>query len=385
MRGDGSLFVSAGEVSGDHYIARVVAALREKGFDAPIYGLCGAESRAAGVDCRWRSERLHLIGVSEVLSALPGLLSLKREIQEDVVRRRPSVLLLADSPDFHMPLVRALRRDGYRGRVLYISPPSVWAWRSYRVRELALHFDECLPLFRFEHDFLRASRCASLWQGHPLVEDFSHFVPDRGAVLGGIRNAKAGFDPEKIVALLPGSRRGEIEQLCPILEAVYRSLDGAGCSPVFSVAPGLSDRTEGFLKGRLQAEGLRYYEGPGRNLMEVSRVAAGSSGTATAEALLLGRYMVVMYRLRPLSALIGKMFLRHLFFAIPNLLAKEMFYPELIQEAATAAAVERELMAWLRDEAERKKKEKKMKELVERMGRPGAYDFWATRVLEALS
>ena len=139
------------------------------------------------------------------------------------------------------------------------------------------------------------------------------------------------------------------------------------------------------MKGRLQAEGLRYYEGPGRNLMEVSRVAAGSSGTATAEALLLGRYMVVMYRLRPLSALIGKMFLRHLFFAIPNLLAQEMFYPELIQEAATAAAVERELMAWLRDEAGRKKKEKKMKELVERMGRPGAYDFWATRVLEALS
>ncbi|MDR1516175.1 MAG: lipid-A-disaccharide synthase, partial [Synergistaceae bacterium] len=185
--------------------------------------------------------------------------------------------------------------------------------------------------------------------------------------------------------LLPGSRRSEIEQLCPALAFVAAELASRGFSPVFSVAPGLSEGARDFLLGRLGETGEHYYEGPGRELMALSKAVAGSSGTATAEALLLRRYMVVMYKMKPLSAFIGRLLLSHLFFALPNLLAGEMFFPELIQGDATPEAVTRELLAWLQeDEAERAAKEARMGELVKLMGNSGVYDFWARRILEAL-
>ena len=375
--GNKAIFVSAGEISGDHYIAKVSSLLKEKGCGSLIYGLCGEESRDSGVECLWRNERLHLIGVAEVISSLPDILRLKNEIYQDIMKRRPQALILADSPDFHLPLVRSLRRGGYRGKIFYISPPSVWAWRSYRVKELESNIDECLPLFKFEHEYLRMARCASLWTGHPLVEEFRDFTPDRELVT-------ADKSSREIIALLPGSRRGEIEQLAPLLADVYDELEGAGYLPVFSAAQGLSEGARAELFKSI-GEGRRYYEGPGRNLMGVSSLVIGSSGTATAEALLLGRYMVVLYKVRPLSAMIGRRLLGHLRFAIPNLLARDMFCPELIQERATSELALREAFAWLRaDAAVRADKEKRMSELIALMGKPGVYDFWAERILKAI-
>ena len=378
-----SIFVSAGEISGDHYIAKVCRLLREKGCDSRIYGLCGEESRDSGVECLWRNERLHLIGVAEVISSLPDILRLKNEIYRNIIKERPHALLLADSPDFHLPLVRELRRGGYKGRIFYISPPSVWAWRSYRVRDLACHIDECLPLFKFEHDYLRMARCASLWMGHPLVEEFRDFTPHKERIAADIRGPVPKSEDREIIALLPGSRRSEIEQLAPILAEVYDELDREGYMPVFSVAQGLSERAKSSLLS-IAGDKRRYYEGSGRDIMGVSSLVIGSSGTATAEALLLGRYMVVLYKVHPLSALIGRTLLGHLRFAIPNLLARDMFYPELIQERATAKLALNEAFSWLRSgKAARAAKEKRMKELVSLMGRPGVYDFWAERILTA--
>lgn len=380
-----SIFVSAGEISGDHYIAKVCQLLREKGCDSRIYGLCGEESRNSGVECLWRNERLHLMGVVEVISSLPDILRLKNEIHDNIMKERPHALLLADSPDFHLPLVRGLRRGGYKGRIFYISPPSVWAWRSYRVRDLVNYIDECLPLFKFEHEYLRMARCASLWVGHPLVEEFRDLTPHKELPMTDIRGPISRKDDREIVALLPGSRRSEIEQLAPILAEVYDALDREGYLPVFSVAQGLSERAKDTLLNSV-GDNRRYYEGSGRDLMGTSSLVIGSSGTATAEALLLGRYMVVLYKVRPLSALIGRLLLKNLRFAIPNLLARDIFYPELIQDRATSKLALSEAFAWLRsDGAARAEKEKRMKELVTLMGKPGVYDFWAERILMANS
>lgn len=381
--GDDSIFVSAGEVSGDHYIARVSSELRRRGFGGGgrIYGLCGAESRAAGVEGLWNAERLQLIGVSEVLSSIGDIIKLKREMQREIAASRPRAIVVADSPDFHLPLIRSIRREGYTGKIFYISPPSVWAWRSYRVRDLRTHVDENLPLFKFEHDYLLKEGCDTYWTGHPLVEEFENFRPDRADIASRILGQPVSPN-EKIIALLPGSRRGEIEELYPILSGVCESLEGRGYTPVFSVAPGLSDGASALLRSRIAAEGHRYYDGPGRDLMAVSEVVAGSSGTATAQALLLKKFMIVLYKLRPFSALIGKILLRHLHFAIPNLLAGETFYPELIQEHATVDGAKAALFGWLdADDDERARAERKMSELIELMGNPGACEFWADRIL----
>jgi lipid-A-disaccharide synthase len=379
------LFVSAGEVSGDHYVARACEKLRERGYSGRFCGLCGAESRKAGIEALWRSERLQLMGVTEVLSSLLDIWRLAREMFRCVMDLRPAALLVADSPDFHLPLIRRLRRGGYSGKIFYISPPSVWAWRSYRAKDLARFVDECLPLFSFEHEYLKMSNAASFWVGHPLVGELSEWSADPLSVLSGIKGNPSEIDPGRVIALLPGSRKSEIEQLYPILSDAGRILENHGFSPVFSIAPGLSDAAKIFLQGRLDSAGQNYYEGPGRDLLALSKAAAGSSGTVTAEALLLGRYMVVLYKLRPLTAFIGKILLSHLFFAIPNLLAKEMFFPELIQESATGAAAARELFKWLGSEdSVRAAGAARMKDLAAAMGDREVYDFWAGRIAQAL-
>jgi len=331
------------------------------------------------------SERLQLIGVTEVLASLGGIFRLMRDMFRAVMELRPSAILLADSPDFHLPFIRKLRRGGYGGRIFYISPPSVWAWRSYRLRTLRRHVDLCLPLFGFEHDYLKHHSVDSSWSGHPLVEEFTGSPPDIEEVTERIIHPLSEIAPERVVALLPGSRRMEVEQLYPALSEAADELTSRGFSPVFSVAPGLSESARNFLMFRLAESGQNYFEGPGRKLMAISRAVAGSSGTATAEALLLGRYMVVLYKLRPFSAFIGKILLSHLFFAIPNLLAGEMLFPELIQERATGTNTAMELLRWRdMEDGKRIAKEERMRELSALMGRPGVYGFWADRILEVL-
>jgi lipid-A-disaccharide synthase len=378
-----SILVSAGEVSGDHYIAMVAPFLRNGGFGGRIYGLCGEEARACGVEALWDNGRLHVMGFSEVAGALADILRLMREVYREVIMARPKAMVVVDSPDFHLPLIRRLRRGGYHGKIFYISPPSVWAWRSYRVKTLSSCVDLCLPLFKHEHDYLSLHGCKSLWKGHPLVEELSVPVLDVDAVVGGIRGK---VDRDGIVALLPGSRRSEIEALYPLLSRAYDIISERGYSPVFSVAPGLSEAARASLVPRLESEGRVYYGGSGRDLMSVSRAAAGSSGTATAEALLLRRYMVVMYKLRPLSALIGKLLLSHLRFAIPNILAGEEFFPELIQSRATGEAAAAAVLEWLESDAiAREERESRMEELAGLMGETGIYGLWSDAITGAVS
>jgi lipid-A-disaccharide synthase len=304
-----------------------------------------------------------------------------RNMRRNILETSPDALLLADSPDFHLPLIRSVRRRGYRGKIFYISPPSVWAWRKNRAETLERCVDVCFPLFAFEHEYLAGANCFSRWIGHPLVEEFMGEGANRSAVLDDIKGPAISSE-SAVVALLPGSRRSEIEPLYPVLSELYRLLERKGAAPVFSVAPGLKESARVFLMKRLAGAGERYYEGRGRNIIGASDVAVGSSGTATAEALLLRRYMVVMYKVRFFSYLIGRAMLRGVKFAIPNILAGEYFYPELLQGKATAENAGGEVCRWLgMNGADRLEKTLRMDELVLKMGSPGACGFWADEIL----
>jgi lipid-A-disaccharide synthase len=377
--------MSAGEISGDHYIARVAGALRSKGFDGGIYGMCGEESAAAGVEAAWKNDDLHVVGISEAARSLGSILHLMREVRENILAARPDVVVVADSPDFHLPVIKSVRKGGYGGKIFYISPPSVWAWRKYRVKSLVKFVDVCYPLFAFEHEYLKRARCDTRWMGHPLAEEFLSRADGRRGTAQKIRGPFPPEEGDTVAALLPGSRGSEIRHLYPVLSGVYGLLEERGVKAVFSVAPGLSDASRELLLRNLSEAGQRYYEGPGRDIMDLSDAVAGSSGTATAEALLLKRYMVVLYKVNPLSFVVGSLLLRGVKFAIPNLLAGDYFYPELIQKDATAANVFREIRSWLdMSETERGEKIEKMGGLVKMMGRPGVYDFWADEILEVL-
>lgn len=372
-----SVFLSSGEASGDHYTANVARALREAGYDGRLWGMGGGESRRSDIDVRWDGERLQLLGLAEVVSSIPSIWALGREIVRQVLREQPDCVVVADSPDFHMRLISWLRHDGYRGKIFYISPPSVWAWRSGRADDLRRNVDECLPLFRFEHEYLLSRGCRSYWKGYPMLEEFSRenirrSLPDKLA------------SDEKLVAILPGSRRSEIKYLLPTFEQCSDVLASRGWHPVFSVAPGLNGAVRESMLARFKESGADYYEGPGRELLAAARCAIGASGTVTVESLLLDRYMVVAYRLNALSALIGRFVLKTRRFAMANILAGTDMFPELIQSAATKENILKYALEWLEGGEEHRAAVVKMMEDTRRtLGETGVYKAWAGRIMEA--
>ncbi len=374
-----SLFLSSGEASGDHYTAKLAEALRNVGYTGDLWGMGGIESRNAGVRIEWRGERLQLLGLTEVFSAIPSILALMRDVVTYILENNPEAVIVADSPDYHMRLIAKLRKRGYKGRIFYISPPTVWAWRSSRVKDLRAFVDECLPLYGFEHEYLLASGCISSWKGHPLLEEFS-----------GIKGGNAGVpaqlaEESRLVAFLPGSRASEIRKLLPIMEEASIVLASRGWHPVFSVAPGLDPSIREEMIEHFEKNGTDYYEGPGRDMMAAAKCAIGASGTITVESMLLGCYMVVVYKLNPISALVARCIIKTRRFAMANIIVGNDMFPELLQNMATSQNILKYSLKWLEgSEDERVPIREKMDQGRQKLGEPGAYRYWAEKIMEAV-
>ncbi len=370
-RGPRSLFVSCGEVSGDQYSKILIEALRAAGFQGNIWGMLGPRGTSAGGKAAWDSGSLSLMGVSEVLGAVPRLIGLKGEITEEVLERSPAGVVVIDSPDFHLPLLKALRKKGYRGKVFYLAPPAVWAWRPGRVSLLASLCDLCFPLFDFERDLLESRGVPCRWFGHPL----------RGA-LKSVVGAGLGSPKGKIVALLPGSRRSEVSKLLPILLGTAQGLAERGFRPCFSVAPGLGDETATLIRDECRQWCI--YEGPGAKLMAASELVIGASGTAAVESLILGKFMIVLYRASLSSWLAYKAFVRTKWVSIPNILAGEDLYPELLQFQATPGRVLRHFDDYVGDPTLRRKIDGMMMTAARSLDGGDAPRGWARSILEVL-
>ena len=373
-----SVFLSSGEASGDHYTASVARALRRLGYEGDIWGMGGREPGEAGVRIEWHGEELQLLGIAEVLSSIPSLFRRLNEMADRIMQKGPKCVVIADSPDFNIPLVRKLRSKGYKGKVFYISPPTVWAWRSGRVKTIASAVDECLPLFRFEHEFLLKNGCSSYWTGHPMTEELS----DREALAANLpedlRNDK------KLVAFLPGSRKVEINNLMPIMEQVACQVKEKGWHPVFSIAPGLKEKKRIMMKEHLEARKFDIYTGPGRDLLAAASCAVAASGTVAVEAMMLGCYMVVAYKLSSLSAFVARLLVKTRYFTIPNILLNAEMFPELMQSKATPENMFRETMKWLQSDDKTKAEIVREIDLARKMlGETGVYESWAKRIMGA--
>lgn len=311
-----SIFISTGELSGDLYAAKISAALHRITPDETLWGMGGA--LAAGVNREWNNDLLHILGLGRILKNLPKLLSLRKELASAVIQRQPKAVIVIDSPDFHIPLLAKIRSMGYKGRVFYICPPTIWAWRSGRAKYLRRYCDLCFPLFKFEEQALEEHGVKSFWCGHPLIDDLDNYVPVH----------LLPKDPSR-VALLPGSRKSEITNLMPVLEETALKLKEHALHPVFSVAPGLDDECKKLV---IQNQaGIESTLASGRDLMFQSKFVIGASGTAAVEAMLLGKYMIVLYKGTALEWHVYKALTHTPFVAIPNVLAGRMFFPELLQ------------------------------------------------------
>ena len=368
-----NIFVSCGEVSGDIYAGGFIREILKLSPSAKIWGMLGNNGISSGGVAKWSYNELKLMGIFEIIPAIPRILRLKREISREILRVNPQSVVLIDSPDFHLMLAKTLRQSGYKGRIVSLIPPTVWAWRHGRVRNLKRDFDFCLPLFSFENEYLLSNGVKSLWKSHPLVHEM------KGVKVS--EKFRKSFGDERIIALMPGSREYDIKFHLDILLGTAEMLRSKGYVPVFSVAEGLNANLADEVRKRVSDYGFDYWEGSGRELMSGAEAVAGVSGTVSVEAMMLGRFMVVIYNMRRINYAILKRLVHVSKISIPNMLTERTIYPELLCDDATPERITAELERYLNDNDMKISTDSALNEARKLMGVGNASKFWAECVI----
>jgi lipid-A-disaccharide synthase len=337
----------AGEASGDLLGAGLIAALRERVPDAAFAGVGGPRMIAAGLDPWHSSDELAVMGLVEVLKHLPRLLSIRRDVRRRVLAFRPDAFIGIDAPDFNFGLERQLKKAGIR-TVHYVSP-SVWAWRAKRARTIGASADRVLCLFPFEPAIYAQHGVDAVFVGHPLADTFA-----LDPVQAPARAALGLPDHVPVLAVLPGSRLGEIRRLgadfigaikllrerLPDLR-VIAPMANAACREVFAE----------MVRKEAQTDSIQLIDGRAHEAMIAADAVLIASGTAALEAMLAKRPMVVAYRLAPLTYRIvtGLGMLETDRYSLPNVLAGRDLVAELMQDACTPQALADALLPSLRE------------------------------------
>jgi lipid-A-disaccharide synthase len=343
----------AGEASGDLLGAGLIEQLRLRFPDARFAGVGGEAMRAAGLDAWHDASELAVMGLAEVLRHLPRLLRLRRQLRARLLEWKPDVFIGIDAPDFNLGLEKWLKQRGVR-TVHYVSP-SVWAWREKRAEKIGHSADRVLCLFPMEPAIYARHGVDARFVGHPLA-DAMPLDPDRAAARDAL-----GLDPERpVLAVLPGSRVGEIERLgADFLAAAVRVL---AVVPTLQIVVPMANPQARIAFDRVLAAHpdaaalslvLRTIVGHARTLMVASDVVLLASGTATLEGMLAKRPMVVGYRIAALTHAIvrGMGMLKVDRYSLPNVLAGDTIVPELMQSDCTPDKLAAAVLHWMRDPA----------------------------------
>jgi lipid-A-disaccharide synthase len=339
--------IVAGESSGDQLGAALIAALRARVPEVRCFGMAGAKMAAAGCEVWASSDELSTMGLFEVLEHLPRLLRLRRQLAARFQHERPDVFVGIDVPDFNLGLAKRLKASGLK-TVQYVSP-QVWAWRQGRVRSIRRCCDLVLCLLPFETDFYVRHGVQAEFVGHPLADQIPLEV-DRDAARAGLGLPR----DSTVVALLPGSRMGEVERLAADFAAAAawiaeRRPETRFVAPMASA--GARRRFEATLAAMPGLPAIELLDGHAHAVLAAADAAIVASGTATLETLLTGRPMVVAYRFEALTAwLLRRLGLVKVkYFSQPNLLVGRRLVPEFLQEAVTGEALGEALLRELGD------------------------------------
>ncbi len=336
----------AGEISGDRLGAGLIRAVHARRPEVEFVGIGGPAMRSAGCDVWAASEELAVMGLAEVVRHLPRLRRILLDLELRLNVDPPDLYIGIDAPDFNLRLERRLRPTGLR--TLHYVSPSVWAWRPGRVKVLREACDHVLCLLPFEADFLQRHGVAATFVGHPLADELPA-DPDRAASRKTLGLPVTG----PVVAILPGSRTGELERLGPVFAATAAWLQ-ARVPDLTLVVPMATPALRARFAGLWNPEAtggaqVQILDGKAQVAMAAADVVLLASGTATLEAMLINRPMVVAYRFSALTygLLRALRLVRLEHFALPNLLAGERLVPELLQSAVTPAALGSEVLRWL--------------------------------------
>lgn len=330
--------IVAGELSGDQLGAGLIRALRERYPDAVFEGVGGPKMIAEGFISHYPIERLSVMGFVEPLKRLPELLAMRRWLKRHFLATRPDVFIGIDSPDFNLGLELALRKGGLK-TAHYVSP-SVWAWRQGRIRKIARAVDLMLTLLPFEADFYRKHRVPVAFVGHPLAAQLP-MTPDVEAA----RTALSLEPEDRVLAVLPGSRGGEVAHLGQLFLQVVRQCQSE-VPGLKVVIPAASPARRTQLEALLQQENLtniQLLDGQSLQAMTAADAVLLASGTVALEAMLLKKPMVVAYRMGGASYWLLSRLVKTPHISLPNLLAGQALVPEILQDDITVERLSAEL------------------------------------------
>ncbi|MGB5486247.1 MAG: lipid-A-disaccharide synthase, partial [Lysobacterales bacterium] len=334
----------AGETSGDQLGAALIKAIRQQEPGVRFVGIGGPLMKAEGCECWWDTGELSLMGLFEVVSHLPRLVKLRRQLVQRVLELKPDVYVGIDAPDFNLGVEKRLKARSIP--VIHYVSPTIWAWRSGRVKTITKSTDRVLCLFPFEPDCYQHYPVAADYTGHPMADEIPLKVEVEPARLAlGVETG------DTCVALLPGSRMSELEKLSTsILDAA--SILSKRYPGIRFLMPAATEKVGAYFKSVLLEHpdvNCKIFAGRSKEVMAASDVVICTSGTATLEVMLVNRPMVVCYRIAGTSYNLMKWFklLKTRFFSLPNILAGELLVPELLQHEVTGQRIADEVSRWL--------------------------------------
>ena len=374
------IMIVAGERSGDIYGAALARALESRLPGVEIFGCGGQAMRQASVDTVVDSHRISIAGITEVIHGIPRVYRAFHHLLAEVDRRHPQLAVLIDFPDFNLRMARQLKKR--RIPVVYFVSPQVWAWRKGRVQTLKKRIAKMIVIFDFEEEIYRQAGVPVEYVGHPLV-DMMRPRLSREEFL-----AQIGLDPSVLtIALLPGSRQKEFTANLPVmLDAAARLTLHRKLQFVVAAAPTIDAE---WLKTALPARSVggaavRTVADATHDALQHSDVAVIASGTATLEAALVERPMVVVYRVSALTWLVGRLLVKVPYYCMVNILAKKELVPELMQEDFNAVNVAGRVEYLLDHPEAREEMIRGFKALKSRLGRGGAIERAADAIVGVL-
>lgn len=333
----------AGEPSGDVLAAGMVAELKRQYPNAVIEGIGGPNMMKNGFHSLFDMETLSVMGLVEVLSHLPAILKVKKQLLTHFEKNPPDIFVGIDAPDFNLRVEKTLKARGIK-TIHYVSP-TVWAWREKRIHKIAKACNRVLGLFPFEQQVYDKYQVPYTFVGHTMADAIA-IEPDQKAARQSL-----GLDSEqRVLAVLPGSRRGEVETLLPVFLETIEAIHSKQSDITFVIPAANEHRfaqINDILSNSDNAQArlpIKISQGTAREAMIASDVILLASGTATLEAMLCKRPMVAAYKLAPLTYRIMQRLYKAPFFTLPNLLANEAIIPELLQDDVNAENMSKQLL-----------------------------------------
>ena len=371
------ILLVAGEVSGDLHGSYLVEAIQCIDPEIQFFGVGGDGLKRAGMRLLHHSQSLSVVGITEVFVKLGSILKALRTLKRSLEREKPDLVILIDFPDFNLRLAKIAHRRGIP--ILYYISPQIWAWRPKRVKLISRVIRKMVVLFPFEVPLYETAGVDVEWVGHPLLDIVKPTLSKEMAF------QQFGLDPKRrTVGLLPGSRIHEIERLLPPLLASADLLQKEipNLQFVIPLAPGISPAT---LSPWMRNVGplIKVVEGQTYDAMNLSELLITASGTATLEGAILGKPMIIIYKVSSPSYWVGRALIRVDHIGLVNLVAEKEIAPELIQKEVNPRRIADEAFRILKDPLLSRKMSDSMGEVRQKLGEPGAAQR-AARIVTSL-